>query len=151
MGLVRVSVQSVVEGALKRFSAQGRENETFTDREFMQHYGFSSRPIEGAEGIILNEGNHIVMVASEDRRYRISVEAGEVALYSDEGDSVHLKRNREIHIKGGKKVRIESESVEIVSTNGEAISFTGDISVDGSISASGSIVDSSGNTNHHSH
>lgn len=96
--MIRGIVISVIEGFIKLFSASGRSYETLTNREYMQHYGFTSRPKEGAEIIIINEGNHYLAIASDDRRYRLAVEDGEVALYTDEGDAVHLKRGNNIEV-----------------------------------------------------
>jgi len=90
--MIRGIIKSVTEGFIKLFSASGRANESFSDREYFQHYGFTSRPREGAEIIIIREGNHIIGIASDDRRYRLAIEDGEVALYTDEGDYIHLKR-----------------------------------------------------------
>jgi phage gp45-like len=118
-GMVRGIITSVVEGAIKRFGATGRAGESFSNREIFQHYGFSSSPLSGAEAIILREGNHIIMIASDDRRYRIAMEAGEVSLYTHEGDHVHLKAGRVIElvtntllIKAATKVRMETPLVE---------------------------------------
>ncbi|ATB63769.1 phage baseplate assembly protein domain-containing protein [Pseudomonas mosselii] len=70
--------------------------------ELMQHYGFVSGPLAGAEYIVIPVGgntNHSVVIASGDGRYRLKVADGEVALYTDEGDSIHLKRGRTIEVK----------------------------------------------------
>lgn len=83
---------------IARFSATGRADEYINNREAMQHYGFASRPKNGAEGIVIQEGNHLVMIADDDRRYRIALEDGEVAIYTDQGDKVHLKRDHNIDI-----------------------------------------------------
>ena len=104
--MIRGIIQSVIEGVIKRFTAAGRPDETFTNREYFQHYGFTSRPLAGAEAIIIKEGNNIIMVASDDRRYRIALENGEVALYTDEGDKIHLKRDGQIEITATAKVTI---------------------------------------------
>jgi phage gp45-like len=102
--MIRGIVNSVIEGLIKLFSASGRSGETFTGREYFQHYGFTSRPMEGAEIIIIKEGNHYLAIASDDRRYRLAVEEGEVALYTDEGDKIHLKRDKTIEIVSGNKL-----------------------------------------------
>ena len=78
--MIRGIVISVLEGVIKRFSASGRPDETISDREYFQHYGYTSHPKAGAEIIIIREGGHFVAVASDDRRYRIALEEGEVAL-----------------------------------------------------------------------
>jgi len=117
--MIRGIIDSVVEGAIKRLTISGMAGETISDREYFQHYGFTSRPLAGAEGIMIREGNHFVLIASDDRRYRIEIEDGEVALYTDEGDLVHFKRGRNIEIetdtlliKAFTKMRIESPLLE---------------------------------------
>ncbi|TBV12749.1 phage baseplate assembly protein V [Stutzerimonas kirkiae] len=90
--------------------------------ELMQHYGFTSAPLPGAEYIVVPVGGnskHAVVIASEDGRYRVALADGEVALYTDEGDCIHLKRGRLIEVvtetllvKAGTKVRFETPMVE---------------------------------------
>ncbi len=106
--MIRGIIQSVVEGLIKRFTASGRPDETITNREYFQHYGYTSRPLADAEAVIINEGNHFVMIASDDRRYRIAIEAGEVCLYTDEGDHIRFKRGKEIYIKSGNKLTVDA-------------------------------------------
>lgn len=189
--MIRGIIQSVVEGVIKRFSAAGRTDETITNREYFQHYGFTSRPLAGAEAILIQEDNHIVMIASDDRRYRLGIEAGEVCLYTDEGDHVRFKRGNEIYIKCGNKlvadvdnevtintktavinatdasinasssalikapaVAIQGDSITMSALSGgggAAATLRGDFQLEGSITATGSIIDGSGNTNHHTH
>ncbi len=71
--------------------------------EHFEPYGFTSHPLPGAEGIAAFLGgdrSHGIVLAVADRRYRLqALEAGEVALYTDEGDKVHLKRGRIIDIE----------------------------------------------------
>lgn len=119
--MIRAIIKSVVEGMIKRFSATGLPGQTFDDREYLQHYGYTSRPLPGAEGILIREGNHIVMIASDDRRYRIRLEAGEVALYTDEGDKVHLKRNREIEVVGGNKITVTTQVATITASTSATV------------------------------
>lgn len=119
--MIRGIVKSVIEGVIKRFSAYGRGEETIDNREYLQHYGYTSRPLEGAEIIIIREGGHFVAVASDDRRYRISLEAGEVALYTDEGDKIHLKRGRIIEITGGEKIIASTKVAEITAAESATV------------------------------
>ncbi len=109
--MIRARVKSVLEGAIKRFSAYGRPDEEFADREYFQHYGFTSRPLADGEMIVIRDGNHVVAIASDDRRYRIALEAGEVAIYTDEGDHVRLKRGQEIYVKSGNKVMVDAANL----------------------------------------
>jgi len=95
---------------IKRFFAIGRVNEEFNNREFWQHYGFTSVPKEGANALILTQGNRIYMIASDDIRYRIQLQEGEVALYTDEGDNIVLKRGNIIEINAKNKVVVNASS-----------------------------------------
>ena len=117
--MIRAILSSVMQGVVKRFSATGRPGEAFSNREYLQHYGFTSMPLPGAEGVVIEEGNMVIMVATDDRRYRIAIASGEVALYTDEGDHIHLKRGRLVEIetetllvKASTKVRFETPLVE---------------------------------------
>ncbi|MGO0632206.1 phage baseplate assembly protein domain-containing protein [Pseudomonas sp. SAR267] len=90
--------------------------------ELMQHYGFVSGPLPGAEYIVIPVGGnskHSVVVATADGRYRLQVVDGEVALYTDEGDYIHLKRGKLIEVKtdtlivnASKKVVFDTPLVE---------------------------------------
>jgi phage gp45-like len=86
------------KGKLAKFSATGRPGESFTDREVFQQYGLETGLPAGSECLIVKNGQNIYLIASEDRRYRIGVKDGEVALYTMEGDKIHLKKGHEIEI-----------------------------------------------------
>lgn len=77
-------------------------NETRSNLERMQEYGYTSHPHVGAEATVVFVGgnrDHGLIIAVDDRRYRLqALEAGEVALYTDEGDKIHLKRGNEIEV-----------------------------------------------------
>lgn len=91
--------------------------------ERMAEYGFTSVPLPGAEGVAVFVGGdrgHGIVIATGDSRYRLTgLQGGEVALYTDEGDKIVLKRGRLIEIetqtfvvKAGVKVRFETPIVE---------------------------------------
>jgi len=71
--------------------------------EHFEPYGFTSSPLAGAEGIVAFLGgdrSHGVVLVAADRRYRVqTLQDGEVAIYTDEGDKIHLKRGRIIDIE----------------------------------------------------
>lgn len=115
-GMIRCIINSVVEGAIKLAAFSGYAGETISSREYMQHYGFTSRPLAGAEAVAVREGNHIIVVASDDRRFRVAVESGEVCIYTDEGDKIHLLRGREILINCGGKVTVNAATSCTVSS-----------------------------------
>lgn len=127
-------------GPLIGVEMQGLAGESVS-AELAQHYGFSSAPLPGAEYVVIPIGgnsSHCVVVASEDGRYRLQLKDGEVSLYTDEGDYVHMKRGRVIEVvtdellfKVKNKVRFETPIVEM----------SGDQHVEGSIKADGEIAD----------
>lgn len=120
-------------GKLIGVQMQGLAGESVSG-ELFQHYGFTSSPLAGAEYIAIPVGGnsqHTVVVASEDGRYRVQVKPGEVAIYTDEGDAIHLKRGRLIEVvtqtlvvKAGVKVRFETPDVEA----------TGNVKAEGEVS-----------------
>lgn len=132
--MIRIVFSAVAEGAVKMASVIGYYGETITGREYMQHYGFTSRPLAGAEGVMVREGNHIIAIASDDRRYRVHVENGEVCIYTDEGDRIHLQRNRNIAITCGAKLTVDCPLVEM----------TGDLLVNGDITGDQDVFDQGG-------
>lgn len=77
--------------------AQLLDEETHDEVERIQHYGYTSVPLPGAEGVLVFVGgnrDHGLVIATDDRRYRkASLQPGEVALYTDLGQSVHLTRD----------------------------------------------------------
>lgn len=70
--------------------------------ERFQEYGFTSHPFSSAEGVVVSVGgnrDHGIVIAVDDRRYRLKgLEQGEVAIYTDEGDSIQLRRNNNMEI-----------------------------------------------------
>lgn len=81
------------------------------------HYGFTSVPKPGAEAVVVFVGgsrDHPLVIATEDARYRLkSLKSGEVALYTDEGDYVELKRGKIVKIRAQTKLEIETPEVTI--------------------------------------
>lgn len=111
--MIRGKVTSVLQGLIQRINASVWGDGTIENRELIQHYGYTSRPLAGAEVIFIRQGGQFIAIGSDDRRYRISLEDGEVALYTDEGDKIHLKRDRIIEIIGGEKIVASTKVAEI--------------------------------------
>lgn len=84
--------------------------------ERFQGYGFTSHPHPGAEAIAAAVGgtrSHLVVIQVEDRRYRLkNLAQGEVALFDDLGQVVHLKRDG-IVIDSPLKVTIDAPEVDV--------------------------------------
>ena len=85
-----------------------RADEVRDDAEHFQHYGFTSVPLPGAEGIGLAVGgrtDHMVVINIDDRRFRLKgLPGGEVAIYDDLGHQVHLTRAGIVINGGGHQV-----------------------------------------------
>ena len=89
------------------------QDEVIDEFEHMEPYGFTSHPHPGAEAILAALGGmreHSVAVVVGDKRYRLTgLDAGEVAIYTDENNSggahrIVMKRGREIEMRCGSTV-----------------------------------------------
>lgn len=87
-------------------------DEVRADVERMQEYGFTSHPIPGAEAVMVSVGgarDHGIVIATDDRRYRVKgLPQGEVAIYDDQGQVIHLKRDKVIHIYGCDQIQVDA-------------------------------------------
>lgn len=117
------AVVHLVNDALK---VQGMQigvlaDETANVQRF-QEYGFTSNPLAGAEAVMLcmaGVRSHGIVIATEDGRYRLkNLAPGEVALYTDEGDTIIFKRGKEIDITSGGKVKVNAQDeVDVAAPN----------------------------------
>lgn len=97
--------------------------------ERLQQYGFNSVPMSGAQVLFVCLGgnrDHPVAISVDDPRFRKSgMQSGEVAIYTDEGDYILLKRGRTIEIETTNLVVKASESARfetpILEVTGEII------------------------------
>lgn len=144
MRMIRTLIKATYDGAVRFFDGVGRPGESFTRREYMQHYGFASRPPEGAEGVIFVTGSAVVMIATDDRRYRVEMADREVALYTDEGDKIHFRRGNLLEIKTGRLVIDAAESCVIRSPE-LVIEASTRVAIDSpAVAASGDVSDGAG-------
>lgn len=133
LGPIKRRVQLILSrglGHLVNSAAQQQElqiellsGEVLDGVEHFEPYGYTSNPHPGFEPIAGSLGgkrSHTVCIVAADRRYRLKgLAAGEVALYTDEGDTLVLRRGRVVEIttqtllvKAGTKVRFETPLVE---------------------------------------
>lgn len=92
---------------LQRLQLMVNAEEVLDDIERVQEYGFASNPKDGTEALVLFLGgdkSHGIVVATDDRRYRMKVSKGKVALYDDEGQYVYIKTGGVIETKANTKV-----------------------------------------------
>lgn len=127
ISLIKVIINTFTSkaGKSQKWSGTGRIGEPFEDCESLQQYGLASHPPSGSEGISLKAGNTVYLIASDNRRYRIDTKPGEVAIYTDEGDSIHLKRGHEI------EVNAKGESSAKISINAKGLNGNVEINAEG--------------------
>lgn len=104
---------------IQLLTGEGKDNV-----EHFEPYGFTAHPHVGAEqatGFVEGDRSHGIVLIVADRRYRLTgFAAGEVAIYDDQGQKVHLTRNGividgaglPVTITNTPKVRMETERLE---------------------------------------
>jgi len=118
--------------------------------ERMQNYGFSGHaPGESEVTVVFIGGgrDHGVIIATDDRDSRMTgLKEGEVAVYSNEGDSIVLRRDNTIElttkkliIKAEEEVTIETKQATIKATekvtlDAPDILLKGNVEIDGNLS-----------------
>lgn len=104
--------------------------------ERFQNYGLTSAPHPGAEALVVFAGglrSHGVVLAVEDRRYRLTgLAQGEVALFDDLGNVIKLGRQRidvtavsELRVEAP-KVIVQSNDIQLGESGGAAVARVGD-------------------------
>jgi len=159
-GLTQIVNRAVLQaisdaGGLQELQVQAMADEVMNRLERFQEYGFTSHPLPGAEGLVLSvcgSRSNAVVIAVDDRRYRLQLEAGEVALYTDEGDYVALKRGHLVEtscetfrVKATTGVEFETPAFSMTASGGDttatiqgSLRTTGD-QVAGSVSQQGHV------------
>lgn len=107
--------------------------------EHMQNYGFTSHPTGGDCAVAFNGGNReqgIVLVI-DDRRYRIPLLAGEVAIYDDLGNKIELLREM-VKVTAVQHVEVVAPTIKLIGD----LELVGNINTTGTITNNGKRVDS---------
>ncbi|MDR1946591.1 MAG: phage baseplate assembly protein V [Desulfovibrio sp.] len=93
-------------------------DEDMQDVEHVEPYGFTSSPLSGAEGVVLNVAGRrgaCVGINFGNRNVRVTgLKSGEVCIFTDEGDKITLKRDRHIKIE---TLHLEIEAQEDVTVD----------------------------------
>lgn len=112
----RATLNSVADGAPAQITQATVGDDDTKDPERISEYGFTSVPLPGAQGVAVFVGglrDHGLIIATGDRRYRLTgLAGGEVAIHDDQGQKVHITRDG-IVIHTAKKVRVECEDMEM--------------------------------------
>lgn len=147
INMVARAVISLVDDAKKMQLVQidVLDGETRADVERVQNYGFTSVPLKGAEAAVMFVGgrrDHGLVVAVDDRRYRLTgLQDGEVAIYTDQGDKIVIKRGGDIEVTAATKVKITAPLVEM----------TGNLNVSGTVTATTDVVGGGKSLKNHTH
>ncbi len=108
IGRVRQAFRAVLSSTksttgVQLSTGEALAGEQLRDNELFQHYGFTSNPLPGTEAVVVPMGgktSHGIIVATEHSSYRLKeLAAGEVAIYTDEGSKIVLKRGRIIEVE----------------------------------------------------
>ncbi len=141
LGIARAIVKAVDDAPQAQRMQIGLFAEEVRDSvERFQEYGFTSVPHPEAEAVCVFPGgsrSHGIVIAVEDRRYRLKgLTAGEVALYTDEGDYIKLKRGNEIEVNTA-TLTINSSTKVVVNT--PKATFSADVEIKGKLDVVGDI------------
>lgn len=102
-------------------AVSGLDGEIKDNVERVQSYGHSSSPMPGSEVIVICPGGDrsaAVIVATDDRGSRMTgLNPGEVAVYTQEGDSIVLGVNNEITITTKRLIINAEETVTVNAQN----------------------------------
>lgn len=106
---------------VQQFQAKGLNGEMLQDAELFQQFGFTSVPPAGAMAVAIPLGgqtSHTIVVATEHAAYRIqTLKSGEVAIYSDEGARVVIKKGRVIEVDC-EEYRVTCKNYHVEATDG---------------------------------
>lgn len=120
---------------IQKVQISGRESELLDQIDRVQEYGFTSKPKDGAECVLValnGERDQALIIATEDKRYRIKdLGDGEVVIYDYQGQKIHFKKDNSILVDTSGKVTVDAPLVEM----------TGKLIVDGDIFAKGDVRD----------
>lgn len=119
--------------------------EVKADVEHFEPFGFTSRPIAGAEVIAAffdGDRSHGVVLVASDRRYRkLNLAEGEAAVYDAFGNFVHFMADGTLSVVASTKVTIASPLVTI----------SGDLQVTGTITGAVDVVGGGKSLKTHTH
>lgn len=143
--LARGVVTAVTEGSrLRSLQVRMMAGEIKDDIEHFEPYGYTSRPLPGAEHVSAffdGDRSHGVTLIVADRRYRLAgLEAGEVALFDDLGHVVHLTRTGIVIDGGGHNVTVTNAPQ--INLDTPKVVCSGDMDVTGNLKAAN--IDSQG-------
>lgn len=141
LGISRAIVKAVDdEKKVQRMQVGLLDDEVRDSLERFQEYGFTSVPHDESEAVCVFPGgsrSHGIVIAVEDRRYRLKgLTKGEVAIYTDEGDKIHLKRGHQIEVQTS-TLTVNADAA--VNVNTPKATFSADVEIKGKLDVVGDI------------
>lgn len=91
------------------------DEETLSNIERVELYGYSYRPLPGCQGYLLfpeGDRSYGVAIVIGDKQYQMDLRPGEVAIHDDEGNYVHIQRGGVIEVKASTKVLADTPLFE---------------------------------------
>lgn len=138
-GIVKLVVD---DGELQRMQLSLLAGELRDGVEVIRHYGLASKPHAGAQAVVVfpnGSRDHGLVIATEDRRYRLrNLSDGEVALYSDLGQVVRMKRDR-LEINAGSPGQVDVLADTLVRIVAPLAKVEGDLEVTGDTTLRGEL------------
>lgn len=126
-------------GKMQRLQLRLLAGETKDDVEHFEPFGFTSKPLAGAEHVTIfmdGDRSHGITLVVADRRYRLQGLAdGEAALHDAFGNKAHFKADGTLDVVAGAKVQITSP---LVTMSGN-LEVTGNISAGGNVAAAAAV------------
>ena len=126
------------------------DGEVLDDVEHFEGYGLTAHAPDDSEVLTASlngQRNHTVAISVANRNFRMKgLAKGEVALYTDEGDVIHFKRDNHIYADAMNKITAKAPNVDItasikVSMTTPHCDITGKLTVGQTIDAGGDISD----------
>lgn len=110
-------VAPAAPGRMQRLQAVGIAGQPRDDVDHAEPYGLAAHPLPGAEGfVIANAGDHAQLVAltvADPRHHPLTLAPGEVCVYSNAGQTIHLQSDGSIAIDAPGDIRMEGQDVTV--------------------------------------
>lgn len=104
--------------------------------ERMQNYGFTSHPLGGDVAVAFIAGNREqgIALVVDDRRFRLHLQPGEVAIYDDLGNKIELLRDQ-LKVTAVQHLEVVAPTLHIASQ----VTIDGPLTVNGNVATTGTL------------